>query len=501
MRILDFAAAAATSLLLAGCLQSGNADAPPYDQALLDLGAADAAPMLAFEPNLGQAGADVRFVSRGEGFALLLTDTGAMLRRAGSEATITLAGAGPRHVAPIGRLPGASHYFLGNDPDRWLRAVPRFAEARFTAVHEGVDLAWRGREGRVELGFTLAPGTRLEGLVLEVAGIGEPMLDAGGNVWWLPATDALVLQRPIAYQEVAGARRSVESSYQVLDGDAVGISLGHHDPALPLVVVPVLAHRAGRAATESGAGEPIGAEADATGVPWEVGSTLSVAGDDTDAYVCRGGPTDTASECAFLGGSGEDAALSLAMGPDGGVHVAGSTQSPDFPLVAAHQPSLAGERDAFVVRMDAAFDGPVFSTYLGGAGDDLAHGMAVDAGGAVYVTGDTTSRAFPVTAGALQEADPTGCDAFVAKFDGGGTLAFATYLGGSAADAGRHVTLDADGHVYVSGRTESRDFPSLAPAGDAPVAEGTAFLATLHHAGDSLVDRTYLVGGADPRPR
>ena len=501
VRILASTTTAGAAMLLSAAWHlAGCSGAAARDPAGFAPGYAGPTPALAFEPNLGQAEPEVRFVSRGDGFALLLTDAGAVIRRPAGDVRITLAGAQRPTAGGTGRLPGTSHYFTGDDPGRWRHAVPRYGQARFAGVHDGIDLAWRGHEGRVELGFTIAPGVAPDVIAFDIAGGAGLAPDANGNLRLQQGADALVLEPPLAYQLVAGARRSVDSRYRVLDADTVGLSFGRYDTALPLVVVPVLAHRTAPGDRGPWPGPVLAAEAEAGAAVWSVGRAMSVAGHDTDtdAYVCRLGATSAAPECAYFGGAGGDAALALAIAPNGGVHVAGATRSRDFPVVAAHQDRLAGTSDAFVLSIDAAFENLGFSTYLGGAGEEAARGVAVDGAGAPYVTGETSSREFPTTAGALQAADPAGDDAFVAKFDGDGTLAFATYLGGSAADGGRRITLDDDGHVYVSGHTGSADFPSRFPVRDASAGARGAFLAKLHRDGGSLLYGTYLVGAAPP---
>jgi uncharacterized protein (TIGR03437 family) len=121
-----------------------------------------------------------------------------------------------------------------------------------------------------------------------------------------------------------------------------------------------------------------------------------------------------------------------------------------------------GGADAFVIKLNAAGTSIVFSTYLGGSGTDRAYGIAVDSAGAVYVTGRTQSPDFPVTS-ALQTALRGGEDAFVTKLSPtGASLGYSTYLGGSAQDDGHAIAIDAAGYAVVTGGTESLDFPLLA---------------------------------------
>lgn len=507
VRILASLASGIALLLSAtACHLVGGADAAPRPDGLVAAAETPLPPPgLAFESNLGQADPWVRFIARGNGFALRLEDTGAALRLPGGDVQLSIAGMHRAQASGVGRLPGASHYFTGNDPGRWQPSVPLHGQARFAGIHDGIDLEFRGHAGRLELGFTFAPGATPGLVAFDIDGARDVALEADGHLRLDLGTTTLRLHRPLAHQVVDGTRHPVDSRYWRLDSDTVAMAFGRYDRSLPLMVVPVLAFPV--AATSVGTGDtgpwpgPARAvEVDITGAVWAVGRTLSATGErgDGDAFACRLGATSAAPDCAYIGGSEDDAALALAIGPRGGAHVVGTTRSSDFPLVAAHQRRRAGASDAFVLSLGPLFDRPAFSTYLGGNAGDVARGVAVDADGTTWVTGETSSsRGFPVTAGALQVADPPGTDAFVAKFHRGGILAFATYLGGSGDDNGNRIALDDDGHAYVSGHTASADFPSQFPVHDAPVGQQGAFLAKLHRDGANLVHGTYLADSGD----
>src|SRR5262249_1803432 len=142
-------------------------------------------------------------------------------------------------------------------------------------------------------------------------------------------------------------------------------------------------------------------------------------------------------------------------------YVAGRTNSAGFPTTASFQPVYGGgANDAFVVKLNAAGTGVIYSTYLGGSGDDQGWGIAVDAAGNAYLTGPTGCVNFP-TANAIQPAFGGGAlDAFVTKLDAaGGALAYSTYLGGDAGDRAWGIALDGDGNPTVAGETVSLNFP------------------------------------------
>src|SRR5204863_1173594 len=125
----------------------------------------------------------------------------------------------------------------------------------------------------------------------------------------------------------------------------------------------------------------------------------------------------------------------------------------------AAQSGRAALTDAFVTKLDPA-GALVYSTYLGGTGDEAGHAIAVDSAGNAYVTGTTTSADFP-TVGPFQPTLRGGGDAFVAKLDpNGASLVYSTYIGGEADDFGFGIALDAAGNAYVSGSTASATFPN-----------------------------------------
>jgi hypothetical protein len=196
----------------------------------------------------------------------------------------------------------------------------------------------------------------------------------------------------------------------------------------------------------------------------------------------------------YLGGSDVDEVSGIAVDTSGNAYVTGDTFSPDFPIMhplPAPNSALQGFDDAFVSKL--SFDSLTstlslaYSTYLGGSGSEFGGGIAVDASGNAYVTGETDSPNFPIVHplpapnNALQNGD-----AFVSKlsFDSATStlsLAYSTYLGGSSGDAGFGIAVDASGNAYLTGATSSPDFPTVhrLPAPNDALRGGDAFVAKL----------------------
>jgi hypothetical protein len=143
------------------------------------------------------------------------------------------------------------------------------------------------------------------------------------------------------------------------------------------------------------------------------------------------------------------------------MYIAGSTASADLPTTAVPVASQfgGGTLDSFVAKFNPA-GALLYSTYLGGSGDEEAFGLAVDSQGNAYVTGNTTSADFPTTQGAYSGALSGSSNAFVAKLNPGGTaLLYSSYLGGSGNDTGYGIALDGSGDMFIAGSTSSTDFP------------------------------------------
>lgn len=196
----------------------------------------------------------------------------------------------------------------------------------------------------------------------------------------------------------------------------------------------------------------------------------------------------------YLGGSGEDSGLGITVDSSGNAYVAGTTPSTNFPSKSPFQASSGGGNDIFVAKLNAAGTGLVYSTYLGGGGEDFSYGIALDNAGNAYVTGVTTSTNFPM-ARSLQESNRGRGDAFVTKLDPTGTtLVYSTYIGGRGGDHGTGIAVDSYGNAYVVGYTDSADFPTANPFQASFNDVIDSFVVKLNAAGSALIYSTYLGG-------
>jgi len=196
----------------------------------------------------------------------------------------------------------------------------------------------------------------------------------------------------------------------------------------------------------------------------------------------------------YLGGTGQDYARGIALDGAGNIYVAGASGSGNFPTANPRQATLAGDFDVVVLKLNPTGSTLLYSTYLGGSGSDFGSGLAVDAAGNAYVTGYTNSDNFP-TATPYQGSRGGNWDAFCAKLGpNGSTLLYSTYLGGSAEDKAFGVAIDSSGSAYLVGTTFSTNFPLQGAYQGTYRNFGDAFVTKLSPAGSGIVYSTYLGG-------
>jgi len=199
----------------------------------------------------------------------------------------------------------------------------------------------------------------------------------------------------------------------------------------------------------------------------------------------------------YLGGENEDEGNSIAVDLGGCAYVTGYTESASFPTTqGAFQVANAGYYDAFVTKLSQDGSALVYSTYLGGEGNDVGEGIALDSDNHAYVTGCTQSLGFPTTPGAFQVVNAGSLDAFVTKLSqDGSALMYSTYLGGTGSNDGHAIAVDTGGCAYVTGETYYSDFPTTPGVFQVANAGGSdAFVTKLSQAGNALVYSTYLGG-------
>ncbi len=420
---------------------------------------------LYFEENAGQAPKDVHYLTRGSGYGILFKENSATLMLANSRgkqnisrqitneppSIINMLWENARPTIPVGEshFETRFHYFSGNRPELWRTNIKTYQSIRYPGIYPGIDLLFYGNRQQPEYDFIVAPGANAQSIRLHFEGAQTLNIGTDGKLNIQTSHGVLSQDAPRIYQIIDNKKIIREGGYTLDSENRVSFHIAHYDPSYPLIIDPVLLLR-----------------------------TYST----------------------YLGGSGTEVGFDIAVDSSGSAYVTGRTASTDFPTQGPFQNSLSGGSgsDVFVAKLSADGTSLVYGTYLGGIGLDEGFSIAVNSSGQAHVTGRTTSTDFP-TQSPLQASLSGGAgeDAFVTKLAANGaSLVFSTYLGGGNTDQGYGIAVDSAGSVYVTGQTNSTNFPTgLAFQGSLSGGSGNdVFLSKITSAGLSFSFSTYLGG-------
>jgi len=475
---------------------------------------------LAFELNSGQTDSSVKFLSRQNGADLLLRSSEAVMRfrDAPTPLRMTFAGANPdAKIGGIEPLPGHQNYLLGNNPTKWKTDVPTFRRVLYEEIYPRTNLIFYGNNRELEYDFELAPGGDAKAIRIAFDKKVRLRLTNDGALNVSFHGGRITQRKPVIYQVVAGERRIIDGGYTLLNDHTVGFEVGDYDPKQPLVIDPTLVFSTylGGAGDDSGSSITL----DSAGNIYVTGSTTSTNFPTvgpayssnkglTDIFVTKISSTGTSIiYSTYIGGSGIDRASNIAVDSTGNAYVVGrvGNTSTDFPTTAGALASTyrGGDFDGVVVKLNAAGNALVYSTFLGGEENDSTEGVAVDTAGVAYVTGGTKSNGFPATVNAYQGQRAGDTDAFLAKLNAAGSsLLYSSFIGGSGTDRASSVAIDGNGIAYVAGYGASPDFPTENPFQAGFGGSFDAFIAKFDTAAsgiNSLPFCSYLGGVADDK--
>lgn len=422
----------------------------------------------------------------------------------------------------INKLITKSNYFTGSDPANWQREIPNYAKVQFNELYPGIDLVYYGSNGQLEFDFNISPGVNSEIIELKFDEENEAEIDKNGDLIIHVGNTPVRLKAPIAYQELNEEDILIEVSYVQHSKTSFGFEVGKYDESLPLIIDPVLVYSSylpeaiedialdnegniylvggswrvyvtklvpdgsaevfttylngdlddfGKAITVDNNGFIyVTGETQSDNFPTnnalqeDFGGSLWV---DGDAFVTKLNPDgSTIVYSTYLGGYSVDFGHDIAADSDGNAYITGETQGGGFPLVKAIYTEENGLWNAFVSKINSDGSAFVFSTFLGGSDNDEGYGIALDKGNNIYITGSTWSDNFPTTVNAYQ-SEYVRSSAFVTKMNTLGTeIIYSTYLSApynaniGGGEVGKSIAVDNAGQAYVTGTTNSPEFPT-----------------------------------------
>ncbi len=290
------------------------------------------------------------------------------------------------------------NYFLGNDPSQWRRNVPAYSRVRYSNVYPGVDMIFYGRkDGGLEYDLVVAAGADPQQIRFRVAGDQKPVLDASGNLQLDGKDGKISLDRPMLYQDIDRGKRAIAGAFVQVAENEFAFKVSGYDRTRPLII----------------------------------------------------DPTINLVYSTYMGGRHPDDAYDLVLDASGNSYLVGSSASEDFPVSGnAYQPirsNLGTETyDGVIMKFDPS-GALLYSTFLGGTGNDDAQTVAIDTAGNAYIGGTTTSTDFPTTSNAYSTT--AGAGFFAEIGPDGSTLLYSSYYSAAV----ENVDLNSSGMLMLLG--------------------------------------------------
>lgn len=458
---------------------------------------------LNFIENKGQLDSKVKYYVRGNGYAFYFTENEikfSFIQKNSTEKDITsLAFNSPKEreankekedfmmatmalefidvskkvkIEPQNKLNYFVNYFQGNDPTKWNTKIQTYEKITYKEMWEGIDLVFYGDNGKLKYDFIVKPQASVEDIKFTYRGFDEKLIDENGNLVFKMPIGELIDEKPICYQEIDGEKVIIESDFTIQEEGNLtfyGYKLQDgYDKEQTIIIDPGIIYSSYLGGNNHDYGYAIAVDqsgnvyvtgiTDSTDFPLVNAFQENIRGVE-DAFITKIDTTPSIVYSTYLGGGGYTGGKGIAVDENENVYVTGYTDSIDFPILNAFQSNIGGSRDGFIIKIDKASD-IVYSSYLGGSGEDYCSGIAVDKDGNAYVTGYTYSTDFP-TMKAFQPKIAGDRDGFITKIDNIPSVVYSSYLGGANHDECNGVAVDQDGNAYVTGNTLSLDFPTV----------------------------------------
>ena len=337
-----------------------------------------------------------------------------------------------------GELNHQSNFFQGSDLEKWHTNVPNFKQIAYPDIYDGIDLIYYSTINGLKYDWRVQPGTD-PGIIQERYESAKSVkIDTDGSLIITTGHGVLREAPPYCYQ----VEKEILSRFIIREDNTISYLIGNYDGTQPLVVDPMIFS-------------------------------------------------------TYIGGELREQAEDIALDGNGNAYVTGGTFSTNFPTSqSAYQKSNKGYGDVFVFKLTIDGKNLVYSTFVGGEGGDLGVSMDIDSENNIYVTGYTESSDFPTTDGAYNTTHSGNADVFVFKLSSdGSTLKYSTYIGGSETDKGQGIALDEERNAYVTGFTESPDFPATnGTYNTSHSGDDDAFVCKLSSDGSDLLYSTYIGG-------
>jgi hypothetical protein len=430
---------------------------------------------------------------------------------------------GCNNVVPEGRNPlgHKSNFFYGSISSEWRTEVSNYKEIYYRNIYNGIDLKYYFKDKELKYDFFVYPGAKVEQIRMKYEGANDLEIDQLGNLVIETEIGDVIENQLYIYQDYEGEQYQKEGNFLLFGKSEFGyeITEEYHQNQV-LVIDPVLEFstfigwaredRPYEIAVDTMGNSYITGKTHSEGFPTTPGAYDETYNGDNigfDIFTCK--LNENGSDLmysTYIGGGLQDFAWDLKVDDEGNAYLTGATRSFDFPTTTGSfdtsYNSYGVLEDAFILKLNKNGSALIYSTFIGGTHQDFAFGIAIDNLGNVYVTGDTLSPDFPTTTDSYDESFNGLTDIFVLKLDHNGSkLLYSTLIGGSGWDDGGDIEIDSSGNAYITGSTNSSNFPVTPGAYDTSYNDAElnwdVIILKLNQDGTNLLYSTF-VGGDSP---
>lgn len=358
-------------------------------------------------------------------------------------------------ITAVGEQESRTNYLIGKDPSKYRTNVPDYKMITYTGLYNDIDLCYYSTGRNLKYDYVLRPFADMSQIQMYCEGVLGLSINSKGQLEIKNEWGTLVEELPESYQLINGTKRQVAIQYCLLDNYTFGFkAVGDYDPAKELIIDPVI-------------------------LDWSTFVGLTVTGDEGYIY-------DIAADQA------------------GNVYGTGYVYGTSFPVTpGSFSGTSGGLSDVFVVKLNSSGTALVYATYLGGSQAEEGNAIDVNAAGEAFITGYTRSPNFPATAGSVSTSFGGVYDAFVTKLDAAGSsLVYSTFIGGSATDQARAISINGAGEAFVTGYAASANFPVTAGAFSTTKSATSfdLFALRLNAGGSALLYSTFIGGSSGEEP-
>lgn len=448
---------------------------------------------LYFEQNIGQTKSDVVFTSNTPNYKLELRRHDAIITLLSGEQGESISDPSnainklrikpvrtnpDAQIVGLKLLPSTSSYFTSKTPKHWVHGAPHYSGVKYKGIYPGINLEYYGNRQELEYDFIVKPGADPTQIKMTYEGVDLVTVDKNGNAILEFNNTALIQKRPYVFQTINGIEKEIAAEYAVYVSGADGKTplmgfrlLATYDKSKELIIDPILSYSSLLGGDLYNSGSNIAV--DNAGNSYVLSRTFSVDNTDAnaDSVLCQNNCQSNVMVSKFsssgsnllwsviLSGSGDEDGSGIAVDDDNNVYIAGWTNSEDFPLLKANDYYFDGLSEGFITKIDSSGTKLLFSTYAGNARSEIITDINLASNGDVLISGRTSKPQFSES-DHLNNDQRINTDGFISRYSNDGREhLFTEYIGGSRFDSVDALTSDEQGNIYVTGTTDSANFP------------------------------------------